>query len=297
MRGNNFNRPATLPGSLEHGGIGGGRPGFNERPGFGNLNHPSTLPANIARPGIGNHPNIGGGNNFVNHPSIGGGNNIGNRVNIGNTVNVGGHNNFVGNHPAWAGSGYYRPWVGAWEAAETGPTIGTIMLINPHYGWYNGPWDWLLGEQLVPAAGVGRGRLGLGLADQRLGIRQFVLQSVLFQLRVCSRLRITTRSRWSSTTICPAIRMPWAVWRKPNRRLPRPILGWGCSTRDSPNSKRAIIAGALANFDGALQQLPNDPVVHEVSAPKPFSLWWNYPRRRRRLDSLLSSAPAWTGRR
>ena len=60
--------------------------------------------------------------------------------------------------------------------------------------------------------------------------------------------------------------------------------------------KSGDYSAALTSFDTALAKLPGDPVVHEVRALTLFALG-DYKSAAAALNSFLSSARAWTGRR
>ena len=128
----------------------------------------------------------------------------------------------------------------------------------------------LLGKQLVRTVGLGRCGLGIGFAHFGLGLRHFVLQSVL-----CGSVAAATAPfDYSQPVVVNNYVSSDAdggdaaqVAESPATEQATKLFDEGLELFKSGDYK-----AALAKFDAALKKLPGDPVVHEVRALTLFAL-------------------------
>lgn len=173
-------------------------------------------------------------------------------------------------------------WAGNWHD----------HCIHDHHGWYNGCWGggyWGSGWY-APIAGIGIG-WGLGAMTSGYGYADY------------------SNPYYTESASAPYDYSEPVVVNNYVTNDADATGGTAEATQETPESQQALklfddglaqfksggYRPALANFDAALKQLPNDPVVHEVRALTLFALG-DYTPAAAALNSILSSAPGmdWT---
>ncbi len=308
----NVNRPITLPARPEGPGLGGNRPGGGvnrpgtggnrpgggigdrpviggNRPGIGG-NRPGTgvdRPGIANRPGIGDRPIIGGNRpGRPNRPGIGGGN-----INIGNDINIGG-GNIIGNRPGWDRPDWNRPdwgWGGGWAGNWHN------HCIHHHHGWYNGCWNRYWSSNWYAPLAWGAVGWGLGAVTSGWGYgtayyNPYYVQPVAAATVPYDYSQPVVVNNYVSSD-AGTDGAPTVTWQD----TPASEQALALFDQGLAQFKAGDYQSSLRNFDAALQQLPNDPVVHEVRALALFALG-NYQAAAAALNSFLSSAPGmdWT---
>ena len=238
------------------------------------------------RPGIGgDRPGIGG-----DRPGIGG-----DRPGIGgDRPGIGADRPGIGNRPGWDQGNWNNSgwgwglggggWAGNWHN----------NCINPHYGWYNGCWNggfwgsswyrplawgavgWGLGT-LTSGWGYGTGYYNpyYSTAAEDTSVAYDYSQPVVVDNYLAS----------DANGVVVAAAPQTSAEEQATQLFDAGLAQF----------KSGDYAGALTQFDVALQKLPGDPVVHEVRALTLFALG-EYQPAAAALNSFLSSAPGmdWT---
>ncbi len=316
--GGGFN-PGVRPGG---GGAGERWPGAGNRPG-GIVGPRPNFPN---RPGDG--LGLGGRNNLVNRPNIGTGigNNIGNRTNIGGNTNIGnniGSNNVV-NRPTninnftnvsnnsinsnianvnrggyggygnrgggWGyGGGGWGNWgggYGGWGGYRANPYAAY------HQGWVNGSWNGNYNR------GWGWGGWGTGLAlGTGLGLSMWGMGSMLNSWGYSSFVNpyYSTAYVAQPTAIVQPVVYDYSRPLDLTAATPaQAVVDQSVATLDSARAafQAGDYSGALAQANQALQQTPNDPVLHQFRATCLFALA-RYDEAAAPMYTVLSAGPGW----
>ncbi len=287
--GNLGGKPTTLPGNVNRPVIGGSRPGGN-----GSGNDIAIRPGGVSRPNIdvSNRPNI----NIGNRPSIG----IGNRPNIGNNTNINiGNNVIIGNRypnrPNWdIDPGFSRPswglgggdWHHHWHN----------NCINVHHHWYNGCWHGYWGSSWYAPVVWGGIGWGLGAIANGWGVTYSSYYNPYYSAAVVNQYvpydysKPVVISNYISTTDQAQGGNPQNAAQTQQQQSGLELFDQGLA-----KFKAGQYIVALNDFNRALEQLPEDPVVHEVRALALYATG-DYKAAAASLNSLLSSAPGmdWT---
>lgn len=295
------------------GGLGPGRPGDN-RPG-GGLAGGGTRPGQGGsgerwRPGDNGRPIIGGGGNRPGNGNniIGGG---------GNTI-IGGGNNFVNNRPGgnWGinngggnwnngnwnngnwNNGNWNNWHDNWHN----------NYVSSHYNnWYNGAWNSNWGSNWYAPVAAGAIGWGLGSLYNNYAYgsggyyNPYYSASSAMPYDYSQPIVVTNYVTADDTTAAlPATAAPVAaaqVASAPAATPPPPQNEVALTVFDQglADFKDGNYRQALTEFDAALKQMPNDPVIHEVRALGQFAVG-DYKAAAAGLNSLLAVAPGmdWT---
>jgi hypothetical protein len=324
--GNPGNRPELggNPGSRPPGGPGPARP---PQPGPGG-NRPGSGIVGPRPPGGPNRPNVGDNLGVVNRPNVGNRPNIGNNVNrpinSGNTninrpINNIGNNNVV-NRPtnitqnvtnnAFTNvssnvnnftnvnrGGYGGGWGGGYGYG--GPYGYGGYRPNPyaayHAGWVNGYWNghyssgWGWNNWGMNAMGLG---MGIGVASWGIG---------------------SLMNTWGYSSFYNPYSMPMTTMVQPATTVVQPVVydySRPLDLASAPPAQAAIdqsvasIDSARASFrtgdyaqalklaDLAIQQSPNDPMLHQFRATCLFALG-RYDEAAAALYTVLSTGPGW----
>jgi tetratricopeptide (TPR) repeat protein len=271
------NRPDLRPG----GAGGAGRPNVAQRPGPGNIGNIGNRPGIDNRPGIGNRPGLDNRPGIGNRPGIDNRPIVGNRPVVGNgnrLTNINGPTNIISNRPSqlpanrpdwWGGNapGWWRP--------------GAAY----HRGWVNGYWhgfddgrwsNW--GAWLGGAAIAGLATWGIGSALNSWGYMPYDNPYAFAEPAVAAA--------------------PAYDYSQPIDLLAAPpaedVTQASISTFDQARSTfmGGDYAGALAQTEQALAQLPTDATIHEFRALCLFALR-RYDEAAAALYAVLSAGPGW----
>ncbi len=302
--GDGVNRPGGgLVGNRP--GTGAGRPGYGDNLGVGNrpnignnVNRPiNSGNTNVNRPNIGNNTNvnrpINSGNVNVNRPTNVVGNNIGSNnvvnrsTNINNINNYGNINRPVGN---WGGGyGYSGGYRGGYRGYWANP------YASYHAGWVNGYWNgnyargsgWGWNNWGMNALGLG---LGIGVASWGLGS----LWNTWGYSTYANPYYQTAVVQPSTVVVQPVV---YDYSRPLDLTSPAPapaVVDQAVASLDSARAsfRSGDYTQALQLADQAIQQTPNDPMLHEFRALCLFALG-RYDEAAAPMYTVLSSGPGW----
>ena len=301
------NRPNISNGNRPN--FGGGNaattlPGVANRPNFSSGNRPSTLP------GVGNRPNLGGNNNIIAGNKAGniGNNNIGrisnnnighignnNFNNIHNNINIASnrpyynnwqHGNWNGNWNRPGGSGYWNGWAhgyshGYWNGGWGGYWHGGW---GGYWGlpWYASPITWGLGAWAVGSVMYNSGYAMYSNPYYVNGGNTSAYYDYSQPITVINQQPDANSLAGDQSTSSVV------------ESSPAPEVQEGTSHMDLARAafKNGDYPGASREIDLAIQQLPNDAVLHEFRALILFAMQ-DYKQAAATLYAVLSAGPGW----
>ncbi len=302
------NRPPNGPGSSRppQPGLGGNRPGGDDgnRPGGGLVGDRPSGGQNrpnvgdnlgvVNRPNVGNNVNrpINSGNTNINRPINNSGNTIGSNNLVNRPTNItnnsitnvsgGNVNNFTNvNRGGWGGGygyGGYRP--NPYAAYHAGWVNGSWNG-NYNRGWGRNNWGW---NAMGLGVGIGVASWGLGSLWNTWGYSSFVNPYYMPTTIVQPTTVVTQPVVYDYSQPLDLTSQPPA----------QPVIDQAVASLDS--ARGAFQSGdyiqAMKLVDQAIQQTPNDPMLHEFRAICLFALGL-YDQAALPLYTVLSTGPGW----
>jgi tetratricopeptide (TPR) repeat protein len=294
--------------------LGPGRPGGDNRPGGGGIAGGGTRPGGGGggeqwrpgdnRPGGGgqrpgqrpDRPIIGGGGNNV----IGGG---------GNTI-IGGGNNIINNRPGGNWGINNRPGGDWWSQNhnwnnnhwDNWHDNWHNNYINNNHNWYHGAWNNNWGSNWYApvafgAVGWGVGSLynnyaygGGGYYNPYYSSSAAMPYDYSQPVVVTNYVSADQAAPLAAPVATAQVAAAPAALAPPQNDAALAVFNPGLADFKDGNYRQA-----LTQFDAALKQMPNDPVIHEMRALNQFAVG-DYQSAAAGLNSLLATAPGmdWT---